>query len=207
MPGEPRANRETKRRSRGPSDERGVMLARITEAARASFAENGWAGTTMRGVARAAGVDPALVHYYFSSKEELLDSSTMPPPQWIAAIQRANSSPLGARGEAIVRHFVWSWSQPEIRDVLSSILMTAAHEPRTREKLRAFIIASLLPAVADQLDDGERLLRASLVASHVLGVTMMRWVWEIEPLTSLPEEDLVALVGPTLQRYLSGSLR
>ncbi|MGB0091217.1 MAG: helix-turn-helix domain-containing protein [Solirubrobacteraceae bacterium] len=103
------------------------MLARITDAARASFAENGWAGTTMRGVARAAGVDPALLHYYFSSKEELLDASTLPPPQWIAAIQRTNSSPLGARGEAIVRNLVWSWSQPEIRDVLSSVLMTAAH--------------------------------------------------------------------------------
>ena len=122
-----------------------------------------------------------------------------PPPPVRRRARRA--------GEAIVRNLVWSWSQPEIRDVLGSVLMTAAHEPRTREKLRAFITASLLPAVADQLDDEERLLRASLVASQVLGVTMMRWVWEIEPLTSLPEEDLVALVGPTLQRYLSGSLR
>jgi DNA-binding transcriptional regulator YbjK len=58
-------------RHRGPRDEPGVMLERITVAARASFARNGWAGTTLRGVARQVGVDPALVHYYFSSKEEL----------------------------------------------------------------------------------------------------------------------------------------
>ena len=55
------------------------MVERITAAARASFAHNGWAGTTLRGIARDVGVDPALVHYYFSSKEELLDASTMPP--------------------------------------------------------------------------------------------------------------------------------
>ena len=199
-------NKRLGKRSRGPRDEPGVMVARITAAARASFAKNGWAGTTLRGVAREVGVDPALVHYYFSSKEELLDASTMPPAEWIASIEAANSVPLRARGEAIVRNLVWSWSQPGIREVLSSILQTAAHEPRTREKLRAFLTASLLPAVADRLDDEERLLRASLIGSQVLGLVMMRWVWEIEPLASLPEDALVALVAPTIQRYLTGRL-
>jgi Bacterial regulatory proteins, tetR family len=65
---------------------------------RASFARNGWAGTTIRGVARDAGVDPALVHYYFSSKEELLDASTMPPEPWIAPVHRTSLVPLRERG-------------------------------------------------------------------------------------------------------------
>jgi AcrR family transcriptional regulator len=194
-------------RARGPRDERGVMEARITEAARASFAQNGWAGTSLRGVAREVGVDPALVHYYFSSKEELLDATTIPPAEWIASIQSAHSGPVRARGEAIVRNLIWSWSQPAISEVLRSILQTAAHEPRTQEKLRTFVTASLLPAVAGQLDDEERVLRASLSASQVVGVTMMRYVWQIEPLASLSEDDLVALVAPAIQRYLSGKLR
>jgi AcrR family transcriptional regulator len=183
------------------------MVERITRAARASFAEHGWAGTTMRGVARDAGVDPALVHYYFSSKEELLDASTMPPEEWVASIQGTTQVPLKARGEAIVRNVIWSWSQPAIREVLSSILQTAAHEPRTRQKLRTFLEASLLPTVAAPLADEERLLRATLVGSQVLGVMMLRWVWEIEPMASLSDDDLVALVAPTIQRYLSGRLR
>jgi AcrR family transcriptional regulator len=184
-----------------------VAVARITAAARASFAEHGWAGTTMRAVARAAGVDPALVHYYFASKEELLDASTMPPPELLASIQANSATPLRRRGEAMVRSLIANWEQPEIREVLSSILQTAAHEPRTREKLRAFVTTSLLPAVAGPLDDEERLLRASLVASQMLGVLMLRWIWQIEPLASLPDEDLVALVGPVVQRYLSRALR
>jgi AcrR family transcriptional regulator len=183
------------------------MEARITAAARESFAEHGWAGTTMRAVARAAGVDAALVHYYFSSKQQLLDASTTPPPEWLASIRRASAGPLRTRGEVIVRSLIENWTQPEIREVLSSILQTAAHEARTREKLRAFVATSLLPAVADQLGDEERLLRAQLIASHVLGVVMMRWVWQIEPLASLPDEDLVAVLAPVVQRYLARPLR
>jgi AcrR family transcriptional regulator len=193
-------------RSRGPRDERGVTIARIEKAARVSFARNGWAGTSLRAIAREVGVDPALVHYYFTSKEELLDAVTNPPPAWLDSIQVTNSVPLRERGEAIVRNVVWSWSQPEIPDVLVSILETAAHEPRTREKLRAFLSASLLPAIAGRIDGEERLLRASLIGSQVLGLVMLRYVWRLEPLASLSDDDLVALVGPTIQRYLSGRL-
>jgi len=182
------------------------MVERITAAARRSFAHNGWSGTTLRGIAREVGVDPALVHYYFASKEELLDASTMPPAEWLEVIGRTSSAPVRERGEVMVRNLIWSWAQPAIRETLSSILMTAAHEPRTREKLRAFLTASLLPAIADRIEGEERLLRASLTASQVVGVVMMRWVWEIEPLASLPDDDLVALVGPTIQRYLTGRL-
>ena len=183
------------------------MVERITAAARASFAHKGWAGTTLRGIARDVGVDPALVHYYFSSKEELLDASTMPPAEWLESIDTTSSVPLRERGKAIVRNTIWSWAQPTIRETLSSILQTAAHEPRTREKLKAFLTASLLPAIADRIEGEERLLRASLIASQVLGVVMMRWVWEIDPVASLPDDDLVALIGPTIQRYLTGRLR
>ena len=183
-----------------------MAVARIERAARASFAEKGWAGTSMRAIAREVDVDPALVHYYFSSKEDLLNAVTNPPPEWIASIQTTTLVPLRRRGEAMMRNVVWAWSQPQIREVLTAILLTAAHEPRTREKLRVLITASLLPAVAERLDDEERLLRASLIATQVLGLAMLRYVWQIEPLASLPDDDLVASLGPTIQRYLTGRL-
>lgn len=193
-------------RSRGPREERGATLAAIERAARRAFAENGWAGTSMRAIAREVGVDPALVHYYFSSKEELLDAVTMPPPDWLGLIEETNRVPLRERGESIARNVVWGWSQPEIREVLGSILQTAAHESRTREKLRLFLTASLLPAIASRIEGDERLLRASLIATQVLGVVMLRYVWQIDPIASLPDDDLIAFIGPTIQRYLSGRL-
>jgi AcrR family transcriptional regulator len=195
-----------RRGARGPREERGVTIAQIQAAARASFAQNGWAGTSLRAIAREVGVDPALIHYYFSSKEELLDAVTTPPAEWLASIEKTSSAPLAERGEAMVRNVAWAWSKPDIREVLESILVTAAHESRTRERLRAFIAASLLPAVADRVEGEERQLRATLIGSQVLGLVMLRYVWQIEPLASLPVEELVALVAPTLQRYLSGRL-
>jgi AcrR family transcriptional regulator len=161
----------------------------------------------MRGVARDAGVDPALVHYYFASKEALLDASTDPPQAWLDAIGRTTRAPLEQRGETIVRNIIWTWSVPEIAEVLASILMTAVHEERTTEKLRAFLAGTLLPSVAEEIPDDERILRAALVGSQTLGVMMLRYLWRIEPLASLPDDDLVAIVAPTLQRYLSGPLR
>jgi AcrR family transcriptional regulator len=202
----PSADKKSPRKPRGPREEPGVMVERIIAAARGSFAHNGWAGTTMRAIAREVDVDPALVHYYFSSKEDLLDAATMPPAEWLEVISRTSSVPARERGEAMVRNLIWSWDQPAIRDVLSSILMTAAHDPRTREKLKAFLTASLLPAIADRIEGEERLLRASVTASQVVGVVMMRWVWAIEPLASVPDDELVALVAPTIQRYLTGRL-
>jgi AcrR family transcriptional regulator len=197
---------ERQRAPRGPRPDRGETLARIRRAARASFAVHGWEGTSLRAIAREVGVDPALVHYYFSSKEELLDSVTTPPEEWLESIRATSATPLRVRGEAIVRNVIWTWAQPEIRDVLESTLLTASHEPRTREKLRAFVTLSLLPAVAERIEGEERMVRASLIGSQVLGVVMLRYVWRIEPLASLSDDALVALVGPTIQRYLSGRL-
>ena len=75
-----------------------------------------------------------------------------------------------------------------------------------RHRALSVITASLLPAIAARLEDEERTLRASLIGSQVLGLIMLRYVWQIEPLASLSEDALVALVAPTIQRYLSGRL-
>ena len=131
---------------------------------------------------------------------------TTPPPEWLESIRQTVATPQRERGEAIVRNVIWTWRHPQIREVLESIILTASHEPRTREKLRAFLTASLLPAVAERIEGEERMLRASLIGTQVLGLIMLRYVWGIEPIASLPDDDLVALVGPTIQRYLSGRL-
>ncbi|MBV9359570.1 MAG: TetR family transcriptional regulator [Chloroflexi bacterium] len=193
--------------ARGPRANRGVLEARIVAAARASFAEQGWAGTTLRGVAREAGVDSALVHYYFGSKEALLEASTALPPAWMASMRTTAARPERRRGEAIVRNVLWVWSQPEIADVWRSIVLTAADQPNMRDKLIGLLSTSLLPAVAAELTGDERLLRASLAAAQMFGLIMMRYVWRIDPLASLPDEDVVALVAPAVQRYLTGRLR
>jgi len=190
----------------GPRDERGVLAARIVEAARGEFAEHGWAGTTIRAVARAADVDPALVYHYFGSKEGLLDAATNPPQRWLENVAKVWATSIEDLGEALVRLLLASWADDEIGPTLRAILQTAAHEPATREKLRRVVEGSLM-GVSELGDDvRERGIRSGLISSQMMGFALMRYVWRIEPIASMTEDEAIAAISPNLQRYVDGDL-
>lgn len=191
---------------RGPSQERGVAMDRIVTVARRSFAEHGWAGTSLRAVARDAQVDPRLVSYYFRTKSALLEACLRPPPGYLERIAAVAGSPLAHRGEAMVRVLLTAWDDPAMAEVLRSIILTAAHEPIALERLGRIFRESMIGAVARSLDDDERELRAGLVASQLVGLAMTRYVWRLPPMTDLPDDTVVTLIGPTIQGYLTGRL-
>jgi AcrR family transcriptional regulator len=190
----------------GPRDERGVLAARIVEAARDEFAEHGWAGTTIRAVARAADVDPALVYHYFGSKEGLLDAATNPPQRWLENVAKVWVTPTDDLGEALVKLLLASWADDEIGPTLRAILQTAAHEPATREKLRRVVEGSLM-GVSELGDDvRERGIRSGLISSQMMGFALMRYVWKIEPLASMTDDEAIAAITPNLQHYVRDDL-
>jgi AcrR family transcriptional regulator len=190
----------------GPRDERGVLAARIAAAARDEFAENGWAGTTIRAVARAADVDPALVYHYFGSKEGLLDAATTPPQRWLNAVAKTWAEPVAELGHALVTTLLASWADDEIGPTLRAVLQTAAHEPSTREKLRLIVERSLMGVSRLGADERDRQVRSGLISSQLMGFALMRYVWKIEPIASMSDDEIVAAVAPTLQRYIDGDL-
>jgi AcrR family transcriptional regulator len=190
----------------GPRDERGVLSARILEAARAEFAEHGWAGTTLRAVARGADVDPALVYHYFGSKEGLLDAATAPPPKWLQAVAATWATPVDQLGRQLVRTMLDSWADDEIGPTLRAVLLTAAHDPNTRDKLRLIVERSLIGEAMLGDDEADRLKRSGLVASQLIGLAMMRYVWKIEPIASMGDDEVLAALGPSLQRYVNGDI-
>jgi AcrR family transcriptional regulator len=190
----------------GPRDERGVLSARILAAARDEFAEQGWAGTTLRAVARAADVDPALVYHYFGSKEGLLDAATNPPQKWLDSIAKVWTTPVDQLGTALITLLLASWADDEIGPTLRAILQTAAHEPSTREKLRRVVEGSLMGVSELGSDERDRLTRSGLVSSQMMGFALMRYVWKIEPVASMPDDEVVAAIAPNLQHYVNGDL-
>jgi AcrR family transcriptional regulator len=190
---------------RGPKAARGEIAEQILTAARTSFATRGYAGTTLRDVAAAAGVDRALVTYYFASKAGLLAAAIEPPVGFIEDAIRASSAPLRHRGRALTENMLTQWETPGLAEVLRSIILTAAHEPAAMQRLRGVFTGSLLAAVAGHLDD-ERTLRAGLVASQLIGVAMARYVWRVGALAELDRDQVVRYIAPTIQRYLTGRL-
>jgi AcrR family transcriptional regulator len=190
----------------GPRDERGVLAARILSAARVAFAETGWAGTTIRAVARAADVDPALVYHYFGSKEGLLDAATTPPQRWFESVAKTWTAPQCDLGRELLRSMLAGWSDDEIGPTLLAILQTAAHEATTRDKLRLIVERSLMGVSHLGVDEKDRGVRSGLIASQLMGLAMMRYVWRIEPVASMNEQQLLAAVTAVLQHYVDGDL-
>lgn len=190
----------------GPRDERGVLAARILRAAREAFAETGWAGTTIRSVARAADVDPALVYHYFGSKENLLDAATAPEPRFLERVASTWTVPQPELGRALVEVLLANWADEEIGPSLRAVLQTAAHEPRTREKLRSVVERSLMGVSQLGTDERDRLVRSGLIASQLMGFALMRFVWKIEPVASMSDAEVIDALAPTVQRYIEGDL-
>lgn len=190
----------------GPRDERGVLSARILAAGRDAFAESGWAGTTIRAVARAADVDPALVYHYFGSKEALLDAATTPPRNWLEDVAATWATPRSELGTALLRLMLGAWADEETGPFLRAMILTAAHEPATREKLCLVVERSLIGVSQLGADERDRIVRSGLISSQIMGLAMMRYVWRIEPVASMSDDEIVAAVAPNLQHYIEGDL-
>lgn len=176
---------------------------RILEAARTEFAERGYDKTSVRGIAKAAGVDPALVHHYFGTKDEVFAAAievSFEPALVVPAILGAGKEGVGER---LARYFIGVWENPATRAPLLAILRSALTHEAAAKVLRGFVLRRLLERVAADLDVPDPTFRAELAASHMIGIAILRYVIKAEPLASVDTEEIIALVAPTLQRYLT----
>ncbi|MFE7048637.1 TetR family transcriptional regulator [Streptomyces californicus] len=177
---------------------------RILEAARTEFAERGYDKTSVRGIAKAAGVDAALVHHYFGTKDGVFAAAvelTFEPALVLPAVL---DGPPEGLGERLAAFFLSVWEDPGTRTPLLAILRSAVTHEAAANVLRDFVLRRLLERIAAELDVPDPTLRAELAASHMLGIVMLRYVVRAEPLASADPAEIVAMVAPTLQRYVAG---
>ena len=193
-----------RRRGRRPAGE--DTRAAILAAARTEFAARGYEGTTLRGIARAAGVDPRLVHHYFDGKDDVFTAAMelpVRPQELVAAIVAPGIDGLGER---LLRMFFSVWDTPAGRERIVALLSGALTSESAARTLREFLMREILGRVVTVVGGDDPELRATLAASQLIGVVMARYVVRIEPLASADIEDLIPLLAPTLQRYLEGDL-
>ena len=193
-----------RRRGRRPAgeDRRGDILA----AARQEFGERGFDGTTLRGVARAAGVDARLVHHYFDGKDALFVAAfELPgrPQQLLESVLAADADSIGP---ALVRMFTTVWDTPEGRQRIVALVSAATTSEAGARMLREFLTREVFSRIVARLGSDDPELRAALAASQMMGLALARYVVLVEPLASAEPDLVVALVGPTIQRYLTGTL-
>lgn len=194
----PGGGRRRPGRRPGSADTRGEILA----AARKVFAEKGFDKATVRGIAREAQVDPALVHHYFDTKEGMFAAAMRLPftPQDIVPVLL--EGPREEVGERIVRLILGVTSEPGTREPLVALIRSAMTNEQAAVMFREFISNAVLFQVADRL--GVPHLRIEAAFGQMLGVILGRYVLGLEPLASADEEELVELLAPTIQRYFTG---
>jgi AcrR family transcriptional regulator len=192
----------TRGRRPGPSRTRADILA----AARRQFAERGYDRTSLRSIAAEASVDPALVTHFFGSKQRLFVEVVefpLDPAEVLPAVFAGDPDTVGMR---LAELLVTVLEDPDARARVTGIVRAAATEPEAARMVRELLTREVWAPAAVLLGVEDGQLRMNLVGSQIVGMVMARYIVGAEPLASLPPDELVAAIGPTLQRYLTEPL-
>ncbi|MBZ6176477.1 TetR family transcriptional regulator [Streptomyces olivaceus] len=199
------AGATTRRRGRPPRTESAGTRDRILTTAREEFSERGYEKTSVRGIAKAAGVDPALVHHYFGTKEQVFAAAV--EVAFAPALEAPGAiadGPLAEVGERLTRFILGVWENPATRTPLLAILRSAVNNETAAAVFRRLIADQVLYRVAAQLDLPDAELRVELAAAQLVGCAMLRYVVKLEPLASADAEQIVARLAPVVQGHLTG---
>ncbi|HEY4096906.1 MAG TPA: TetR family transcriptional regulator [Baekduia sp.] len=178
----------------------------ITAAARRRFGAQGYDATTIRAVAEEAGVDPSLVLYFFGSKEKLFAACVQWPFDPALELPAVVAAGAAGAGPRLVALFLATWDAEDGRNPIVALLRAAMSQETAERQLRTFLETQILGPLVAGLDTDQPDLRASLVASQLIGLGIARHVLKFEPLASLAAEQVVALVGPQVERTLTEPL-
>lgn len=199
---EPERDRKRRGRPAGPSDKR----ERILTSARELFARNGIDKTSIRAIAAAAEVDAALVHHYFGTKTELFAAAIHIPVDPMTVIEKLREVPVDQIGHTLPSILLPLWDSEVGKGFIATLrsLLAGNDVSLVRSFLQEVIIGEIGPRVDNP--PGSAQIRIQFVASQLVGIAMARYILELQPFASLPVEQIVETVAPTLQRYLTGDL-
>ena len=193
-----------KRAGRRPGENR--TRAAILAAARTQFAGAGYDAASVRAIARAADVDPALVLHYFGSKAGLFTEALAFPFEADEAVARILDGPRVQLGRRLALFFLSIWDDPARREPMMAMLRAATTSTDAAALLREGLAGRVLRPVGQHLGRPDAQLRMSLCAAQLVGLGITRYIVFLEPLASLEPDAVADLVAPTLQRYMTGKL-
>ena len=149
-----------------------------------------------------------MVHHFFTGKDELFALSVELPADPEQVLSGVVDADPERRGELVVRAVLRLWESPAQPGLVAFIRGTLGSKAKTtllREMVTRTIISRIIAGLPGPPQ--ELALRGDLVATQMVGLMMVRYVVRLEPLASAPAEDVVRLVAPNVQRYLTGVLQ
>ncbi|WP_405135780.1 TetR family transcriptional regulator [Nocardia sp. NBC_01388] len=172
--------------------------AAILEAARRRFAEDGFRKATIRAIAADAGIDPSMVMRYYGNKDGLFAAAVdirLDLPDLSVAQQ-------DSLGEVMVRRFLALWEEAPGNDIILTLMRSAVTDDTVTDRVRRIFAEQVMPSVLTVGDPADAPRRAALIVTQMLGIALCRYVLRIPPVVALTPDQLIADIGPTIQRYL-----
>ena len=182
----------------GTDDVRDAVL----DAARAAFHARGYVRTSVKGVAAAAGVAPEVVNRYWNSKESLFAAAMKLPFDPASAVPELVAPGLDGMGERLTRATLELLADDESRDDFIALFQASASATKVARGMEDFIERTIVDRLVRVVGVPDARLRVNLIVSYLVGVGATRYVVKLEPVASMPEDDLVRLVAPTIQAWL-----
>jgi AcrR family transcriptional regulator len=181
----------------GPQKTRGAIL----DAARQEFVSRGYATTTIRSVARAAKVDPALVYHYFNDKPQLFAATLDLPfdPRAVGETAMPGDAPFD--GTRLAEEFLARFEQTPGAEGFVALAQAAASSPDAARAIREFLAARIRITAPDSEPSDAWGQRHSMVAAALIGTAWSRWILRVEPLASVPRDQVARWLGPTLDHF------
>lgn len=187
-----------RRPGRRPGDPE-VTKRAILEAARKTFGEAGFEGATIRGIATSAGVDPALVHHHFGTKQDLFAKAHELPANPADMIAQVTNSPPDEIAGVLARLYLGVLTAPGSPAI--SLIRAAATNEAAARMLREYIGSVLLDNAHLLTDLPDARLRVALLGAQMVGLAFGRSVIGIAELQA-DIDDLVPILTPVVRRYL-----
>lgn len=175
----------------------------VLDAAKVAFRSRGYMRTTMKGVAAAAGVAPEVVTNYYNSKDKLFDAVVRLPFDPIGSIPALVAPGVDGLGERLTRVTLDTFKDPEAREDLLALAKAGVSSGKAVAGMRSMIEAGIVDRLAGVIGVPDARLRANLITSYLLGIAVSRYIVRMEPLASLSDDDVVKLVSPTVQGWLT----
>ncbi len=198
--------------TQGPARRRGRRpggtdtRAALVEAAREVFIEQGYDGATVRAIAARADVDAAMVNHWFGGKEGLFAEAVLKlpfnPQDVVERLLVGEADDLGAR---IVRTFLTTWDTTG-GGVFTALIRSVTSHEQAAHVLQDFLVNHVVGRVLSSVGCDQQDFRATLIAAQLVGLGMIRYVAQFEPLASADIEVMVAAVAPNIQRYATGDI-
>jgi AcrR family transcriptional regulator len=190
--------------TRGRRPGRPETRVEVLEVARRRFLADGYQSVTMRSIAAEAGVDAALISYYFGSKKGLFGAAlslSANPPEVLLGALAGDPETLPERVLSALLH---AWDDPEGGDALRAMVNAAIQEPDLARLLREVLEHEIVDRLAEYLPGRSARLRAAAFVTQLAGVVFARYVLAVEPVATMKVDELVRHLAPGLRASLQG---